>query len=135
MLHSHKDHYICFPLGRPVGNPHQDPRCLPHTARLDTLGSTFSLGTSTFSMMIIPVDEARKENFPSILGAERPRIPFSSRKPRIQLSSHRAHTTNRSATGELVILRTRKLIEGSGCYSLILCHPLPPGALTRSWSH
>ena len=40
-------------------------------------GRRFSSGTSTSSMTIWPVVEALKENFPSILGAESPFIPFS----------------------------------------------------------
>lgn len=55
-------------------------------------------------MMIIPVAEALRENFPSILGVERPFMPRSRMKPRIFASSHLAQTTAISATGELVIL-------------------------------
>jgi hypothetical protein len=54
-------------------------------------------------MTISPVIEARSENFPSVLGALRPFMPFSSRKPRIVPSSSLAQTTKTSAMGELVI--------------------------------
>mmetsp|Transcript_31908 Transcript_31908/g.92696 ORF Transcript_31908/g.92696 Transcript_31908/m.92696 type:complete len:264 (-) Transcript_31908:397-1188(-) len=66
-------------------------------------GSWFSAGTGTSSMKIIPVAEARRENFPSILGAERPAKSFSKMNPRITPSSSLAQTTKTSAMGELVI--------------------------------
>uniref|UniRef100_A0A6B0V2E0 Putative secreted protein n=1 Tax=Ixodes ricinus TaxID=34613 RepID=A0A6B0V2E0_IXORI len=66
-------------------------------------GSRASSGTTTSSMRIMPVVEARRENLPSILGASSPLVPFSSTKARIWPSSHLAQTTNTSAIGELVI--------------------------------
>lgn len=51
----------------------------------------------------MPVVEARRENLPSIFGADRPFMPFSRMKPRMTPSSSLAHTTNTSAIGELVI--------------------------------
>ena len=47
----------------------------------------------------IPVTDARRLNFPSILGALRPGVPFSMRKPRMSPWSSLAHTKNRSAIG------------------------------------
>lgn len=82
----------------------QDQREWLLTARPDTLGSRFSWGTSTSSIRIIPVADALSENFPSILGVEKPFIPRSKIKPRTLPSSHFAHTTAMSATGEFVIL-------------------------------
>lgn len=76
----------------------------PHTARPETFGSRFSWGTSTSSIRIMPVADALSENFPSILGVEKPFIPRSKMKPRTLPSSHLAHTTAMSATGEFVIL-------------------------------
>lgn len=55
-------------------------------------------------MRIMPVEEALRENFPSILGVEKPFMPRSRMKPRTFPSSHLAQTTAMSATGELVIL-------------------------------
>lgn len=128
-------HRACPKMVNQHMTQHQFPRWLLLTASPEALGSTFSSGTSTPSMIIMPVAEARKENLPSILGAERPRIPFSSRKPRMQLSSHRAHTTNRSATGELVIL-------GVGQGVRVWPPPSAPAhpsevtrPLTKSWPH
>lgn len=46
------------------------------TSSPSIFGRRFSSGTSTSSMTIWPVVEALKENFPSILGAESPFIPF-----------------------------------------------------------
>jgi len=47
---------------------------------------------------------ARRDNFPLMGGHSRPFIPFSRRNPLILLSHlHLAHTTQRSAMGELVI--------------------------------
>ncbi|MNG18169.1 hypothetical protein D3C84_1022050 [compost metagenome] len=68
-----------------------------------TCGSSASSPTSTLSITISPVMEARSENLPSIFGADRPFMPFSSTKPRISPSSSLAHTTNTSAIGLLVI--------------------------------
>lgn len=82
----------------------QDQREQPLTARPDTLGSRFSWGTSTSSIRIIPVADALSENFPSILGVDKPFIPRSKIKPRTLPSSHFAQTTAMSATGEFVIL-------------------------------
>jgi hypothetical protein len=62
----------------------------------------FSEGTKTLSIIIIPVQEALNENFPSILGAVNPSISFSRIKPLITPSSL-AQTTKISAMGELVI--------------------------------
>lgn len=114
---------------------HSRPNTPPWVAQLtpspEALGSTFSSGTSTPSMTIMPVAEARSENLPSIRGAERPRMPLSSRKPRMHLSSHRAHTTNRSATGELVILGAGQAGERPPPPPW---SPTHPGCLlTRSW--
>lgn len=81
-----------------------DQREQPHTARPETFGSRFSWGTSTSSIRIMPVADARSENFPSILGVDKPFIPRSKMKPRTLPSSHLAHTTAMSATGEFVIL-------------------------------
>lgn len=74
------------------------------TARPETLGSRFSWGTSTSSIRIMPVADALSENLPSILGVAKPFIPRSRMKPRTRSSSHFAHTTAISATGEFVIL-------------------------------
>lgn len=52
----------------------------------------------------MPVEDDLSENFPSILGVEKPFIPRSKIKPRTLPSSHLAHTTAMSAKGELVIL-------------------------------
>ena len=56
-------------------------------------------------MTISPVIEARSDSLPSIFGAERPFMPFSSTKPRIAPScaSDFAQTTKTSAIGALVI--------------------------------
>ena len=54
-------------------------------------------------MTISPVTEARKENLPSIFGADRPCMPLSKMKPRITPSSSLAQTMNTSAIGEFVI--------------------------------
>ena len=56
-------------------------------------------------MTISPVIEARSESLPSIFGADRPFMPFSSTKPRMALSCAPdfAHTTKTSAIGALVI--------------------------------
>ncbi|KAG7216132.1 hypothetical protein INR49_028980 [Caranx melampygus] len=83
-------------------------RFTPLTPRPETLGSRFSSGTSTSSIRIIPVAEALRENFPSILGVARPFMPRSKMKPRTFPSSHLAQTTAMSATGELVILESDK---------------------------
>lgn len=74
------------------------------TARPETLGSRFSWGTSTSSIRIMPVADALRENLPSILGVAKPFIPRSKMKPRTLPSSHLAHTTAMSASGEFVIL-------------------------------
>ena len=50
------------------------------TSSPSTFGSRFSSGTSTSSMKISPVTDALKENFPSILGAESPFIPWVKTK-------------------------------------------------------
>lgn len=70
----------------------------------ETFGSRLSFGTSTSSIRIMPVEDDLSENFPSILGVEKPFIPRSKIKPRTLPSSHLAHTTAMSAKGELVIL-------------------------------
>jgi hypothetical protein len=70
------------------------------------LGSSdASSPTSTPSITISPVTEARRLNFSSIFGADRPGAPLSSTKPRILPSwaSDFAQTTKTSAIGELVI--------------------------------
>lgn len=46
-----------------------------------------------------PVADARKLNFPSIFGADKPGDPFSMRKPLMSPWSSFAHTRNRSAMG------------------------------------
>jgi hypothetical protein len=48
-------------------------------------------------------DRRAQAELPSIFGAVRPFIPFSSTKPRIAPSSSFAHTTNTSAIGALLI--------------------------------
>ena len=53
--------------------------------------------------MIMPVTEARSENFPSIFGCVSPAMPRSRMKPRISPLSSFAHTSSTSAIGELVI--------------------------------
>lgn len=80
---------------------------MQHTANPEMWGKMFSSGTSTSSITICPVSLALRENFPSILGAVNPFIPFSKMKPRILLLSWSdfAHTTKTSAIGELVILQ------------------------------
>jgi hypothetical protein len=69
------------------------------------LGSSALSGTTTPSITISPVTEARSESLPPILGAESPFMPFSRIKPRIWLlcSADFAHTTNTSAIGALEI--------------------------------
>lgn len=52
----------------------------------------------------MPVADALRENFPSILGVEKPFMLRSKMKPRTLPSSHFAQTTAMSATGEFVIL-------------------------------
>ena len=88
------------------------PHAIPYLALLRhpkgppkpvTCGRTFPAGTRTSSMNIIPVSEARSENLPSILGASRPGVPFSTTNPRTRPSSSRAQITNTSAIGEFVI--------------------------------
>jgi hypothetical protein len=56
-------------------------------------------------MTISPVIEARSDSLPSILGAERPFMPFSSTKPRIlpPWASDFAQMTKTSAIGALEI--------------------------------
>lgn len=76
------------------------------TPNPDAFGSRFSSGTSTSSMTICPVELARSENFPSILGQLRPFIPRSRINPRI-LPSVFAQTIKTSATGEFVILQIK----------------------------
>ena len=70
-----------------------------------TLGSRASSETSTSTIEISPVTEARSESLPSIFGAVRPFMPFSSTKPRIfpPCASDFAQTTKTSAIGALVI--------------------------------
>lgn len=53
----------------------------------------------------MPVVEARRENFPSMRGVEKPGMPRSTMKPRILLpsSTHFAQTTATSAMGLFVI--------------------------------
>ncbi|CPL20567.1 Uncharacterised protein [Bordetella pertussis] len=75
--------------------------------RPDTPGIICSSDTSTSSITISPVMEARRPTLPWMAGADRPFMPFSRMKPRILPSksppTHLAHTTNTSAMGELVI--------------------------------
>jgi len=56
-------------------------------------------------MTTSPVIEQRKLSLPPILGADRPRMPFSSTKPRISPScaADLAQTTNTSASGAFEI--------------------------------
>jgi hypothetical protein len=70
-----------------------------------TSGSSASSPTSTPSITISPVIEARRLILPSILGVVSPFIPRSSTKPLIPppCASDLAHTTMTSAIGELVI--------------------------------
>ena len=56
-------------------------------------------------MKMAPVSLARSENFPSMRVVERPGMPRRSTKPRMSSPGTRAHTTNTSAMGALVILR------------------------------
>lgn len=70
-----------------------------------TPGNMFSSGTTTSSIRIMPVKDARREYFPSIFGQSRPVMPFSIRKPRMCPSSHLAQTRTTSAMGEFVILK------------------------------
>ena len=44
-------------------------------------GKRFSTGTSTSSKMTIPVGDALNDNFPSILGLDKPLVPFSTINP------------------------------------------------------
>lgn len=69
-------------------------------------------------MRIIPVAEALRENFPSIFGVARPFMPRSKMKPRTFPSSHLAHTTAMSATGELVILKVEEKNRETLLYEL-----------------
>jgi hypothetical protein len=55
------------------------------------------------SRWISPVIEARRLIFEVILGAEKPRVPASTKKPRTMSSSSFAHTSATSAIGLLVI--------------------------------
>lgn len=73
------------------------------TLRPFALGSIADSGTSTSSIMIMPVTLARNENFPSIFGAVSPFMPFSRMNPLISPASSFIQTTKTSATGELVI--------------------------------
>lgn len=96
------------------------------TPRPEALGNRFSSGTSTSSMRIIPVVEALRENFPSILGVERPFMPCSKIKPRTFPSSHLAQTIAISATGELVILTGKTKgacdqLQTKGCSLSYMC--------------
>ena len=68
-----------------------------------TLGSMFSAGTMTSSIMMAPVTEARRLNLPSILGVVRPFMLRSRMKPRMAPPSSLAQITSTSAIGELVI--------------------------------
>ena len=80
------------PRPPPSQPPPPPPQEMPYRARLrqpngplrpDTLGSSASSPTSTPSMTISPVMDARSESFPPIFGADSPFMPFSSTKPRI----------------------------------------------------
>ena len=70
-----------------------------------TPGSRASSPTSTSSIWIMPVIDARSDSLPSIFGVSRPLAPFSSTNPRMAppWASDFAHTTNTSAIGELEI--------------------------------
>jgi hypothetical protein len=50
------------------------------TAKPLMLGSMLAAGTSTSSMTIWPVTDARRENLPSILGVDSPFIPCKQRQ-------------------------------------------------------
>ena len=63
----------------------------------------FSSGTRTSSSTSSDVTEARSDSFLWISGALKPRIPFSTTKPRISPSPVRAHTTARSEIVPFVI--------------------------------
>ena len=65
-------------------------------------GSRFSSGTTTSSRKRAPVADARNENFFSISGAAKPRVPLSTMNPRMP-SSVCAQTIARSAIGAFVI--------------------------------
>ena len=69
------------------------------------MGSRLPSGTTTPSITISPVTEARSDSFPAILGALRPAMPFSRMKPRMAPSwaSDLAQTTKTSARGALEI--------------------------------
>ena len=66
-------------------------------------GSMFSAGTRTSSSTSSEVTDARSESFLWISGALKPRVPFSTMKPRISPSSVRAQTTAMSAIVPFVI--------------------------------
>lgn len=70
----------------------------------DALGNTFFFGIFTSFMTIRFVVEVRRENLFSILGVDRFRIFFFSRKFRMRSFSYRVYIINRSVIGELVIL-------------------------------
>ena len=64
-------------------------------------GSSASSPTSTLSITISPVIEARKDSFPPIFGADSPVMPFSKMKPSTlpSCASDLAQTTKTSAIG------------------------------------
>jgi len=68
-----------------------------------TVGNIFYFGTLTLSKVISPVIDAFNDNFPLILLACKPFMPFYNMKPLMSPLSSLAQTTNTSAIGELVI--------------------------------
>lgn len=82
-------------------------------------------------MRIMPVEEALRENFPSILGVEKPFMPRSRMKPRTFPSSHLAQTTAMSATGELVIL-TMEVSESQESGDLDLLQEMRESTMKRT---
>merc|ERR1711871_231807 len=76
---------------------HENADCKP-----EAFGSILSLGMRQSSITILPVGDARNENFPGILGVLSPSAPLSTIKPRTT-PSKRAQTTHTSAMGAFVI--------------------------------
>lgn len=66
-------------------------------------GSRLCSDTVQLSMYTEPVLDARNDALPGMTAVVSPVVPRSTTKPRTRPSSHRAHTTNTSATGAFVI--------------------------------
>lgn len=66
-------------------------------------GSRLCSGTVQLSMYTEPVLDARNDALPGMTVVVSPVVSRSTTKPRTRPSSHRAHTTNTSATGAFVI--------------------------------